>query len=1236
VAGAPVGAVPVGAVALAGSPVGAVELSAIPVGAVAIADIDLAVSPVGAVPVGAVAPAVQALLVDCNLIDCNGDATLADAAAAGALLATATLALLEGADTGVRLADLIGLGGLTEEQLRDQLATLPGGAALTLADFLTFDDMTLADLPLDHPLFRSTTLDQLGAEALTLISLQALADGLSALTPAQIRDQLSDFGVITIRDLANTNGIFLEDLLTSPVDPNFAAQTIGQLLPFMEGVRLGDILDLHPTLDADDIDWGGATLADITDWGDVTLAELAEYNGTTLAQLFANMDADELANLTLGDLLLALLGVDAYDWAELDLGALDLPPTATVAVETTFEVTGAGANVRLQVVLPPGSGYVDGSAVVTTGGAGGDPAIGITGLDDAIVTDNLVEFRLGGVEADQQYTLSIDTSAGLRLGTRAIEAKGRVAGTDLEGGQVTTLSVVEAFEPNDTTADATPAETDTIYVSHLSSGDDVDVYQVELQQGSRLALSLSDLPDDYDLTVFGPTDEPIIPLGEQEITPTEPPQNIGFAGSENSNKPGSIADLPRQGTLPIVSVSNRGGTETEIIDIRDVRRGGTYYIQVSGHGGAFSPEPYGLFVNVVAPAAPLVCVAQDYSSPADRGTIPGTAAMAGVNTLIVTSQERLFAKYGAAAQTAVDAMEDLVTYLDANPALGLKAAIVSVEDDGDVRTALAALDDAACEPRVVNDAVREVGSVINDLRSADPATEIDNIILVGDDDVLPFARLEDDTTIANETSFAWTFLGTEANSLFGAANGGYYLSDEPYGDLDPIKAGNRTLFVTDTALGRLVETPSEIAGQIATYIGFDGVLSPTTGFVSGYDFLSDGAESVNAELAALPDINPVDTLISDSWTKANLDAGLFPAGDSPGVGAINAHFDQYRAQPADQSAAGLEDELFTTADVDTAGRVDDLIGRILFSMGCHGGINVPDELFPTDDPRALDWAQTFSRQRAVWVGNTGYGYGETEGVELSERLMALFAERLDGSISVGQALLYAKQAYLGTRQAEYGPFDEKVLQQSTFYGLPIYEVGVATVPPPDPVPPLPGLVPLSGTELELATIDSDPGFDRVDTADGTVFEATVAPGDPGTPGEQSTPFAPILPTLTYDVSAVTEDGRTPVEVAQGAFITVLRTTDVGNVEPNISRPTVDNSANEPEPEVDDIGTEPTVFISNYRTPEGPRQALTALAATFRTTEPDGRGTTRLFDEKVLQQSTFYGLPIYEVGVATVP
>ncbi len=1214
VAGSPIGAVPIGAIDIGSIPIGAVPIGAVPIGAVPIGAIHLEASPIGAVPIGAVAPERLTMLVDCSLIDCFGDATLADAAAAGALLPTATIGLFSGSDTGLRFADLVGLGGFTEEQIRAQIDAI---ADFALADFLTFDDMTLADLPAGYADVARTTLAELGEAALALISLQDLIDSIADLTEEQIRTQLTDAGVLTIAQLANRNGMVLEDLLSDPVDPNLAALTIAQLLPFMEGVRLGDLLDIHPTLSAEDIDWGESTMANVADWEDVTLEELAEFAGTTLEELLTNLDPAVLETLTLGDILLGLLGIDSYDWAEIDLRSLDLPPAGTVEINTDFSVTGANANVRLQVILPPGSAYVEGSAVLS-GPPGADQ---VSGVKTPTVTDNIVEFQLGGIEPDLDYQLTVETSAGLRLGNRTIEARGRVAGTDIQSGQRNSLAVIEAFEPNDNTADATEVQTDTVYVSHLSSADDIDVFKIDLEAGARLALSLSDLPDDYDLAVFGPADDPLVPLGEQEITPTEPPRRVGFAGSENSNKPGSLADLPRQGSLPIISVSNQPDTTTEIIDIPKTRRAGTYYIQVSGHSGAFSPEPYGLFVNVVDPAPPLQCVAQDYSSEGNVGAVPSTGDMAGVDTLILTNRERLFGKYGADASTAVAAMDDLVAYLDANPGLGMKAAVVNVDGDSDVRAAFANLDDKACDPQVVNDTVREIASLVGELRGADPTTTIDNIIIVGDDDVVPFARLADDTTIANETSFAWTFQGTEANTLFGVAAGAYYLSDEPYGDLDPIKSGKRTLFVTDTSLGRLVETPGEIAGQIATYIAFDGTLSPTTGYVSGYDFLSDGAQSVTDELANLPDIDPVDSLISEAWTRSDLDGDLFPAGDSPDIGAINAHFDQYRAQPADQSAAGLESELFTTEDVNQPGREDDLLGRILFSMGCHGGLHVPDELFPTDDVRALDWAQTFSRQRAVWVGNTGYGYGETEGVELTERLMALFAANLDGSVSVGEALLYAKQTYVGTRQAEYGPFDEKVLQQSTFYGLPIYKVGVATPPAPEPIPELPGLFPLSDTALALTTISSGPTFDRIENSGGTTFEASLPEADAGVTRQQSTPYAPILPIVSYDVSAVSEDGTTPVAVAQGAFITGLRTSDVEGVEPDIARPIVDLAANEGEPKVNEIGTDPTVFISNYRTPEGPRQQLSALAATFRTTEPDGRGVLRLFED--LEFEVFY-------------
>ena len=145
------------------------------------------------------------------------------------------------------------------------------------------------------------------------------------------------------------------------------------------------------------------------------------------------------------------------------------------------------------------------------------------------------------------------------------------------------------------------------------------------------------------------------------------------------------------------------------------------------------------------------------------------------------------------------------------------------------------------------------------------------------------------------------------------------------------------------------------------------------------------------------------------------------------------------------------------------------------------------------------------------MANTGYGYGETEGVELSERLMQLFAERLDGSVTVGEALLFAKQTYVGTRQAEYGPFDEKVLQQATFYGLPIYRVGVTNVPDPEPIPPIPNLAPLYRVPNLDGRTPSRPSrtFQFGSTTPAApALRRSLGADDPGTTRQQSTPFSP--------------------------------------------------------------------------------------------------------------------------------
>jgi hypothetical protein len=123
-------------------------------------------------------------------------------------------------------------------------------------------------------------------------------------------------------------------------------------------------------------------------------------------------------------------------------------------------------------------------------------------------------------------------------------------------------------------------------------------------------------------------------------------------------------------------------------------------------------------------------------------------------------------------------------------------------------------------------------------------------------------------------------------------------------------------------------------------------------------------------------------------------------------------------------------------------------GAVNFSMGCHSGYNVHDGHATTG--YQLDYPQALAQKESWWIGNTGFGYGMSDSVALTERLMHLFARELtsQASMPVGQALAQAKQAYLSEAPSGgFGTYDEKVLIESTLYGLPMYEV---SVPSPDP------------------------------------------------------------------------------------------------------------------------------------------------------------------------------------------
>ena len=117
------------------------------------------------------------------------------------------------------------------------------------------------------------------------------------------------------------------------------------------------------------------------------------------------------------------------------------------------------------------------------------------------------------------------------------------------------------------------------------------------------------------------------------------------------------------------------------------------------------------------------------------------------------------------------------------------------------------------------------------------------------------------------------------------------------------------------AVGRLVETPAEIAGIIDAYTRRGGVVAPGSSLVTGYDFLADAADAVATELQAGHGrrvdllITPADKSPQDpaSWTAAQLSAKLL--GSRHDVIFLAGHFSANSALAADFTTSVLTTEL---------------------------------------------------------------------------------------------------------------------------------------------------------------------------------------------------------------------------------------------------------------------------------------------------------------------------------------
>lgn len=447
-----------------------------------------------------------------------------------------------------------------------------------------------------------------------------------------------------------------------------------------------------------------------------------------------------------------------------------------------------------------------------------------------------------------------------------------------------------------------------------------------------------------------------------------------------------------------------------------IGQAGTYYVKAQH----YNRERYGAGTEYAMAVRPGTVTPTVTPTPPTPPSIvpPPPPPPTGVRTLILVNRSRIAQLYSEGEATQL--LSKLET-LAQQPTV--RGELIRLDNNIDVSTAYA---------NWVNDLtnVDKANLVTNEIRRLvmtylQERSGVEFVVIAGDDRALPMRRVADNTGRQSEN----TYTEVDASHPTGAAiRANYFLTDDYYVDKEPTPHKNREIYVPDLAIGRLIETPADMIKSIDIFIA-----NPTTPadqiLVTGYDFVQDAAQAdCNDWKKLLSDDSKVTCLIGSNWSKQQFSDLQFRTTPAFKIQSINGHADHY----TQGSAVGNG-----TVASEVNGAPIDLSGGLIYTLACHGGLNVP----PSNSVSPLDLPEAFVRKGASYVGNTGYGWGLLNSIGLSEKVMRLFTKELgkDVEVPMGKALATAKRLYFAQDQ-NFSTFDEKVMQQFIFYGLPMQKV----------------------------------------------------------------------------------------------------------------------------------------------------------------------------------------------------
>ena len=356
--------------------------------------------------------------------------------------------------------------------------------------------------------------------------------------------------------------------------------------------------------------------------------------------------------------------------------------------------------------------------------------------------------------------------------------------------------------------------------------------------------------------------------------------------------PEALSDVPQDAVgQPALDVSDNRGLADEEVSVVSPE-GGTYTVQVSSFDGGYSNDPWMLRVEK-SPSIPLPPTCTNPQGPGTGVTKTMPAVPANASTLYLFASKRFGDLYGLQAENNVFAQ--LQTLAARSDAAG--GAVIPVDANTPVLNALNARASDSCSPAKANAVVRAVGNLLDNPQIVRPSVKY--IVVVGDDAAgVPFGRILDNSAYANERGYASTFYGATNNQYLSSYALGFLPTDDALGDVNYSGQGP---YVPELAVGRLVETPTQILSQITQYINRNGAINPTRALTTGYDFLSDGASRISAGFKAKAG--------DEQRTGADqqlLDEEQLACGDVPGVEPAHARLDQRSLRPLPLAARRRE------------------------------------------------------------------------------------------------------------------------------------------------------------------------------------------------------------------------------------------------------------------------------------------------------------------------------------------